>query len=316
MKIRSKLLLSNLVVILIVVSISVFFVFQLIGIQKLINKEFPNAIQIISNESYLDSLAQFFRYYDEILTQSARNYAFTGELKWKDRYFTVANDLDLKIKEAITKGGVEEKKFFDMVNASNNALIALEEKSFVLVELGNKKGAVDILDSKEYSDLKTVYTGALTSYVSLRGQKYQNALTVSTASVQSVAKNLSNTIFKIVWIFILGILAGIIVVVIFIVYFSKKFVEPLYEIKSATKIIIAGNFDKKIVVNSNDEFEELADSFNAMTDKLKQKTEGVEQKVKERTKDLETLNKYMVGRELKMIELKKRIVELENKIKN
>ena len=44
-----------------------------------------------------------------------------------------------------------------------------------------------------------------------------------------------------------------------------------------------------------------------MAGKLKENIEGVEQKVKDRTKELETLNKYMVGRELKMIELKKQI---------
>lgn len=56
--------------------------------------------------------------------------------------------------------------------------------------------------------------------------------------------------------------------------------------------------------------------------KLAEYTTGLEDKVEERTKeiadkvrDLESLNKVMVGRELKMIELKKEIEDLKNKAK-
>lgn len=311
MKIRSKLFLSNLVVGLIAISVSFFFVYELITIQSLVNKEIPSTIQNLSNESYLDSLAQFIKYYDEVLTQSARNYAFTGDKKWKDRYNSVVGDLDAKIKDAIAKGGDSEKKFFQTVNDSNNALVALEEKSFSLVEAGKKQEAINVLDSKEYSDQKKIYSDGLTAYLNERGFKYQQALTVSTGAVKDVGNNLSNIISRVIWIFLSAILIGAIIIFIFAFYFSKIFTKSLLELKTATQEIIKGDFNRKVKVESKDEFKDLADSFNKMAEELKENKENVEQKVKDKTKDLETINKYMVGRELKMIELKKQINNLE-----
>lgn len=313
MKIRIKLLLSNLVVTLISISIGIFFIFQIISVQSLVNKEIPNAIQGISNESYLDSLAQFFRYYDEVLTMSARNYVFTGDVEWKNRYYLTAEDLDKKIIEAIAKGDDAEKNFFNKVDESNKALILLEEKSFALVESGNKQGAINILDGKEYEDLKSVYAGALTEYVNLRGSQYQDALAVSTLSVQNVITNISNSIANMIWVFVFGILLGVVVIFVFSWLFSKRFVAPINELKSTVEQIVSKNVYKKVDIRSNDEIGDLAKIFNHMNDNLRAERINLEKKVASRTKELETLNKYMVGRELKMIELKKQINDQNNK---
>jgi len=60
-----------------------------------------------------------------------------------------------------------------------------------------------------------------------------------------------------------------------------------------------------------------------LEEKLAEYTKGLENKVKERTadlaakiKELEESNKIMVGRELKMVELKKEIVDLKKRIEN
>lgn len=62
---------------------------------------------------------------------------------------------------------------------------------------------------------------------------------------------------------------------------------------------------------------------NCLEEKLAEYTRGLEVKIAERTaeladrvKELETLNKTMVGRELKMVELKKEIEDLRRGIKN
>jgi len=61
----------------------------------------------------------------------------------------------------------------------------------------------------------------------------------------------------------------------------------------------------------------------SLEEKLAEHTRGLEVKVSERTKDLaervkelESLNKTMVGRELKMVELKKEIENLKKRLKN
>ena len=42
---------------------------------------------------------QLMRYYEEVLTQSARNYAFTQDKKWEQRYITIEPESDKIIKE-------------------------------------------------------------------------------------------------------------------------------------------------------------------------------------------------------------------------
>jgi len=121
----------------------------------------------------------------------------------------------------------------------------------------------------------------------------------------------------------------------------KKIIEGIKEVSR-------GNFDFKIEAKSRDEFGELANYFNEMTQQLKQTklaleetkatleikvaartresgelAESREKIIGERTKELlerlEELEKFYrlaVGRELKMIELKKEIRELEAQFKN
>ncbi len=108
---------------------------------------------------------------------------------------------------------------------------------------------------------------------------------------------------------------------------SRIISKPVTELTDAVKDVSRGNFSRRIRVHSGDEIQELADSFNIMTRALKSSKKKLEHfnktlkaQVAKRTSDLqqkvtelEHFNKLSVGRELKMIELKKRIKELEGK---
>ena len=86
--------------------------------------------------------------------------------------------------------------------------------------------------------------------------------------------------------------------------------------------------DTKIDIKTNDEIGEIAHVFNNMTEDLEKSrktleeySKTLEQKVQERTgelnskvEELQRMNTIMVGRELKMTELKKEIEELKSKI--
>lgn len=140
-------------------------------------------------------------------------------------------------------------------------------------------------------------------------------------------------------------LAGIVILILFAgVIISRNLTRPIKKLLKGTREITKGNLDFKLDINSKDEFEELGTAFNQMADGLKgyeEKVSGyskeLERKVEERTQDLEkiklslenknkelegkmkeieTMNKLMVGRELKMMELKKENSELVEKIKN
>lgn len=129
-------------------------------------------------------------------------------------------------------------------------------------------------------------------------------------------------------------------------YLTKGIVRPIEELRKGIEIFREGDFNYRVEVKTGDEIEELANSFNQMaenlsqsyaaleeaktvleikvkarTRELKELTEGLDEQVKERTKELqervaelERFQKLVVGRELKMIELKKEIKKLKKKL--
>ncbi len=119
--------------------------------------------------------------------------------------------------------------------------------------------------------------------------------------------------------------------VIFVASFllSKSMIEPVKTLIRGVESIGEGNLDHHIEARGEDEIGSLAKAFNKMTEDLKKSraeieeyNRGLEEKVRERTlelqsrvDELEKFHKLTVGRELKMIELKKRIAELEDELK-
>lgn len=138
-------------------------------------------------------------------------------------------------------------------------------------------------------------------------------------------------------------------IVILVIFFILRsiIIAPLKKITLACEEIRKGNLDVKIDVKSKTEIGELVDTFNRMlkdlrrfkstlekskeileievkerTKELKMLTETLEDKIKQRTKqlqerieELEKFHKLTVGRELKMIELKKEIQEFKKELK-
>ena len=138
-----------------------------------------------------------------------------------------------------------------------------------------------------------------------------------TEAYETVIYQLEYTAIIIIFAIILTVIIGLIL--------SKKITQPIVNLRDAAKKIREGNLDTRIDIKSHDEIGELANSFNQMAQKLSVYTRELETKVQERTvaleaskKDLELklielekMNKLMVGRELKMIELKKEIEALQ-----
>ncbi len=134
-------------------------------------------------------------------------------------------------------------------------------------------------------------------------------------------------IYRQMYIFIPIMLFGIILTIVAGVYLSKKIIGPIVNLKNAAVKIGAGDMITRIDVKGNNEIAELSQTFNSMTADLEKSrkeledySQNLEAKVAARTKeldlknqDLEKFNKMAVGRELKMIELKQKIKELEEK---
>ncbi len=316
MKISQKLALGFLAIVSLVGMVGLVCLYQLDNIADPMEKNIPEAIRAVSQSSHLDGLAQFIRYYDEVLTQSARNYAFTQDRKWEQRYKDVEPKLDRLIKEAIERGDEKDKEYFSSVDKANLALVNMECEAIELVNNQQPEKAVKILESHGYWNQKKIYEQSLRNYVQRKGAQYDEALTASTEEVESAnnqARNLIQTSTFLVLIFVVIALVLSIGIGYFIVYSISNRIAKL---KAAIAQIGAGKLDTQIAVNSNDEIGDLASSFNEMAEHLESTTTSIEklqqaeEKLQKTVKELEQFNNLAVGRELQMIELKKEIDSL------
>jgi len=91
----------------------------------------------------------------------------------------------------------------------------------------------------------------------------------------------------------------------FISLLASRFVKPLGQLKQFAQSLKEGHLGQRLQIKTQDEFGDLAQTMNQMAEKLQRSQVNIEKKVKERTQTLERLTQSMVGRELKMLDLKK-----------
>ncbi|MEI7578520.1 MAG: cache domain-containing protein [bacterium] len=115
-------------------------------------------------------------------------------------------------------------------------------------------------------------------------------------------------------LFCMSILLGIII---------SKTLEPLRKITFIANRIASGHYELQADETIDNEIGTLAGAFNKMINKLLVLRENEEQKVLFQTQklnnkvlQLEKLNRAMIGRELKMLDLKQRLYKFENQDKN
>ena len=113
----------------------------------------------------------------------------------------------------------------------------------------------------------------------------------------------------------------IIVALILGYFMSKMITKPITTLRDVVNKISKGDLDTKMEIKTGDEIGELASAFKQMTKNLKKHQESLEELVTERTRELEKkidelekFKKVTVNRELKMVEMKKRIKELKQKL--
>jgi len=276
MRISQRLILGFLAVAMWVAVVGHISLFQLNQIATPLNSGIPESVESISKTSYLNGLAQTIRYYDELLTQCARNYAFTQDKKWIERYKEVEPKLNRAIKEAIDKGEERDREFFSNVDMANRAHIEMEYASIELVNNGQVEEAIKILESSKYWDLKRIYEQGLGDYVRRRGIKYDEALSSSTGAVSLTTKQIQNLIkTSKLLVLIFGVVALILAVGAGLLI-SRSIYVPLLGLKAAAAEIGKGKLDTQIEIKSNDEVGQLATSFKKMLKELRKTTTSID----------------------------------------
>lgn len=287
LKIKYKLIFFLILNTLLTLAIILYFLNKIFALEEPITKHIPEQVGNIKTTSELDNMAQSIKYYDEVLTQSARNYAFTGDVKWKNRYKDSEPKLDAVIKKAIKKGSKVEKVFFNSVDNVNLALVKLEYQSIELVDNKNKEEAIRILESIEYARLKQEYKHALEEYLNKQGSEYEKSIEAATNDVilhtEEAGEIVNTTLIAVIVFTILVILLAATAGAIMIQYVIK----PLARLSKGAKEIGEGNLNYIIDINSNDEIGLLGKAFNEMADSIAKSQTVLETKINERTSELE-----------------------------
>ena len=317
MKVQTKLILGFLLIALLVLFVGYFSLYQIGKIAMPLSKDLPASIKELNQAGHLDSLAQFIRYYDEVLTQSARNYAFTKNEKWEQRYRDAEPQLDKIIKEAIESGDEKDREFFKNIDESNLALVKLEYQSIDLVSKGKPEEAVKILESSEYWNLKKTYEQGLRDYVNRRGLKYDEALSASTKTLDSTAEGISkavNSSTKSILIIIASSLALAIGLGLLI---SSRISKSLKKFELAIGDVSKGNLEAQVDIKAKDEFGSLAHTFNYMLGEIKdtKKIQTV-QKIEKELEAIEASHKIGFLSEESYQKSKKRLTEILEKPAN
>lgn len=269
MKFKTKITISFIVIIGLIVCFGGFIIYQIGNIKSPLVNDLPQSIVEIKKTSELNSLSQFIRYYDEVSTQSVRNYAFTGDKKWEERYHTIEPQLDKTIKQAISESDENDKVFFSNIDVANIALVKLEYQSLKLTDEGKNKEAISILESKQYSDLETVYQTNLMNYVATRVNTYDDILVTSTQKVENTISTIQNLFTNTTQLVILVIVMSVPSALLIWWTILRGMMMQITRLNNATKEIASGKLDVSVDIAGNDEIGDLSSSFNSMTESLK-----------------------------------------------
>ena len=268
MKIVEKTALLVLIFSVIIITLGAISLFYLHIISLPLENEIPKSITELSDSSQLLSYAYLIEYYDEVLTQSARNYAFTQNVMWKERYQESEPKLDQAIIDALKQGGEKTDKIFSQINDANIRLVELEYISLNLVDDNKSDEAIIILESEEYWNLKQKYHEGLVEFSQLTNTQYFNAVETSLITLESVTLMTSNqvqsafqAIFVLIFVFVTAS--------ILLSYFSlKSTIFPISKLRTEVNKIATKNMDVDLEPSGDDEIQDLTRDIKIMHDKL------------------------------------------------
>ncbi len=136
----------------------------------------------MSEKSYRVEMMQ---YYDEVLAQSARNYAFTSDKKWEQRYREVEPLSDKILKDAIKKSDTSNRGFFSRMDSANQKLVKMEYTAIDYVNNDKSKQAIELLDGEKYLKQREILAGGLEKFVKKYHEKELEP-TITSKSVREV----------------------------------------------------------------------------------------------------------------------------------
>lgn len=241
----------------------------------------PQKIDELTLKAQSDKQAQLIRYYDEILTQSARNYAFTQDKKWEERYRETEPILDELIKDAINRGDKNDKELFENINVSNIALVKMEYDSLELVNKGQSEVAIQILESPEYWEQKKIYQKGFEDYAVKQDLLFNDVRELSDNPIDDALDKLIEMINfnRQILLFSIPIVIPSFIMLGF--FISRSFSKPIKNIILGIDHIKEGDLEFVIKTEGSEEYREVIDTFNQMTTRIKESQSSIKQQLQQ-----------------------------------
>jgi methyl-accepting chemotaxis protein len=266
-----------------------------------IPKENQKTAEFLSPKNQCNARPYLIRYYDEVLTQSVRNFAFTENSTWESRYRATIVKMDETITEALVSSDQKDKKLLDGIRASNIALQKSDENLIDFVAEKEPEKAIDILESSEYIKQKEAGKKILDEYMTRHDAECQPANAAPILAIKKTDDKTRNivdsSIFLILKIMVLGFFAILALgaVCFFVV------TRPIKKLEKTMLDIANGDENKRSSIRSHDEIGTMAQALNRMMDAFQRSKTEMEAKMAE-LKELE----------LKMTKIKKELSEQES----
>ncbi|MCL1992723.1 MAG: SpoIIE family protein phosphatase [Spirochaetes bacterium] len=103
------------------------------------------------------------------------------------------------------------------------------------------------------------------------------------------AENIDRRIFLLAWIALPVLLISLLAIALFFIRFTSTIADPIHALNAGVRDVRSGNFDRVVSVETGDELEDLASSFNIMTDRLREQVSKI---------SIDTIEKERISGEL------------------
>lgn len=304
--IRAKLALMFIISTSVFSVIGIFLIWRLWDFSAAFYRDMPSAYRSMSRAEEQERLARNIRYYDEVLTQSARNYAFTSDRAWMERYNNNEPILDSMIKKAKNQGDEIDRRIFDGIDDANMALVRMEREAIKAVDEARTAEAISLLESADYKTRKAVYGNGLDNYFQRREREAENAKGATLTGFENILRKKEELLNLLLISVLVFIISSVLIFVIKYFMISKMLIRPLVVLQKSAKKVADGDINQHVYVNTGDEIEDVANEFNAMVSGLGSLISKNEVYIRE----LEETNAKLTEKDKQLSELNKNLEDL------
>lgn len=227
--------------------------------------------QLLDSNIIKSGLAKDIRFYDITLTDCVRGLIINpGDKNEIDKYNQYAEKIDTAINKAkAISTSSEEMSVFENLDTYNQKLVDLENK---MMDTSTEKSEVLAIFNGEYNNLRKIFSDNLNKFDEIESNSInQNTLDIN--------HEINSKLIFVLLFFILYAIVGLIINLIT----SRTVIKPIKKLQENLILLCnnGGDLSKKMKVNSHDEMNDLANSFNLFLENIREIIVGIQKETME-----------------------------------